>query len=334
MQVTSYRTAVRPSVAAMVRAADAVLPGERRASRGLSRRSLWGALPQRPSQRPDKVKRLALTVDLDYQADTDALPGLVDLVGRYDARMSVVSVGALVDQDPAPYEKAAGAGHELVNHTLTHPDNPVLNPTEEFWHLSPDRMAEEVGGAQDVLERRLGLRPTGFRTPHFKDAHRLTAVLGQFPELRYVSSALATRAPLGAAPYLASTRALAGEDLSHLYASGNAGDDSTVLQIPLTACPAHRWSPFCSWHGIRVGAAPGSGAGMHALPEWASLWRKMLATSEVDGLAVVYLDPQDLMRDEETVAVFDGMLRVAVELGWDITTLGEVERAYRPLSGA
>lgn len=329
--MSSYRSAVRPPVRALVGAADALLPGALPASRALTKRSLWGALPATPAPRPDDVKRLALTVDLDYQADTDALPGLVELVGRQDARMSVVSVGALVDLDPGPYERALAAGHELVNHTLTHPDNPVLNAREEFWHLSTARMTEEVGGAQEVFDRRLGLRPRGFRTPHFKDAHRLTQVLGSFPELAYVSSVLATRSPLGASPYLASRAALAGEDLSTAFAAADAAADSTVLQIPLTACPAHRWSPFCSWHGIRAGAAAGSGAGLHPLPEWAALWRRMLAGADQDGLVVVYLDPQDLMRDADTVATFSAMLETARGSGWTITTLADVEQAYRPM---
>lgn len=332
--MSTYRTNARSPAQQAVALADRVLPGQLAVSRQLSKRSLWGSVPSRPAARPDGVKRLALTVDLDYQADTDALPALVELVGRVDARMSVVSVGKLVDADPGSYESAAAAGHELVNHTLTHPDNPVLNATEEFWHLSVDRMVEEVGGAQDVMQARLGVRPTGFRTPHFKDAHRLTGVLGQFPEISYVSSALATKAPLGAAPYLASTRALAGEDLSHLYAGVDPADDSQVLQIPLTACPAHRWSPYCSWHGIRAGGTPGSGAGMHPLGEWAQLWRTMLTGAEADGLAVVYLDPQDLVRDPETSAAFEGMLVHAARQGWRITTLGEVAEAYRPLAGA
>ena len=316
-------------MAAAVGAADRLVGGA--ATRQLARRGLWGSLPSRPARRPDGVRRLALTVDLDYQADTDALPALVDVLARHDARMSVVSVGALVEADPAPYEVAVAAGHEIVNHTMTHPDNPVLDPDREFWHLSTDQMADQVGRAQEVFAARLGVVPAGFRTPHFKDAHRLTGVLAGFEEIRYVSSALASRCPLGGEPYLASARALAGEDLSHLLASADPRDDTAVVQVPLTPCPAHRWSPYCSWHGIRAGAAPGSGAGMHGLAEWAALWTTMLGRAEPDGLAVVYLDPQDLARDAATLSTFEAMVTRAVASGWDVTTLGEVEAAYRPL---
>ncbi len=73
---------------------------------------------------------------------------------------------------------------------------------------------------------------------------------------------------------------------------------------------------------------------MHPLDEWAALWRQMLEGASRDGLAVVYLDPQDLMRDDETVATFGAMLQHAVETGWSVTTLGDVEQAYRPLASA
>ena len=325
-----YATAVRAPFASMLAAADAVLPGELPLSQQLSRRSLWSVLPRTPAPRPDAVNRLAITVDLDYQADTDALPELVELLARWNAPMSVASVGALVAQDPEPYARAVAAGHEIVNHSQTHPDNPVLNPDEEFWHLSAERMAEEVGQAQAVIQDRLGVTPVGFRTPHFKDAHRLTAVLAGFPELTYVSSALASRSPLAGRPYLAPDTAIAGDDDSYLFAEPGAGG-SALLQLPLTPCPTHRWSPFCSWHGIRADARPGSGAGMHDLPEWLRLWRQLLHGARGDGLAIVYFDPADLIRDPDTVATFTAMVGEAVEAGWRLSTLGEIETAYRPL---
>ncbi len=61
-----YRTSVRPALARAISTGDALLPGELPVSRQLTRRSLWGTMPSMPAARPDDVKRLALTVDLDY----------------------------------------------------------------------------------------------------------------------------------------------------------------------------------------------------------------------------------------------------------------------------
>lgn len=326
--MTRYRSRAARPIAAGLAAAGSIrrdLPAER----WLCRHALWGALATRRASRPDTTNRLALSVDLDYQADTDALPRLLDLAARHSVRLSIAAVGALVEADPGPYERAVAAGHEIVNHTMTHPDNPVLNPREQFWDLSSERMAEEVLAAQDVFDHRLGVRPIGFRTPHFKDAHRMLAVLESVPEISYVSSALATRCPLGRQPFLTSRHSPVGQTWGTYLAPPQGQAEGRVMQIPLAACPAHRWTPYCSWHGIRAGAVKGSGAGMHSLPQWARLWGDLLDRALPDGLVVTYFDPHDLMRDEQTVRTFDAMLAEAAARGWRSVRLSDVDAAYR-----
>ena len=305
------------------RGAEAPLSAE------LSRRSLWGAIPHRPAECPAGPPLLALSFDLDYQADTDALPALVDLAGRVGATMTAFSIGKLVEADPGPYREAVQAGHEIGNHTWSHPDNPVLNPDREFWHLSVDEMADEIGRAQEVFERALGGRPVGFRTPHFKDAPRMMEAVARYEELRYVSTALASKAPL-ATPYFP-TRALPAGELSLHYASSDPEANHAALMIPLTPCPEHRWSPFCSYHAIRRPANPARGAGLHSLEAFQGLWARMLERARPDGFASVYFDPLDVMRDGKTAATFEAMLWWAAREGWALTSLEAVERAWRPL---
>lgn len=294
----------------------------------LTRRSLWGALPRRPAPHPSGPPQLALSFDLDYQADTDALAALVDLAGRVGVRMTLFCIGKLVEADPAPYRRAADAGHEIANHTHTHPDNPVLNPNREFWDLSVEEMEREISRAQDVLERETGKRPVGFRTPHFKDARRMMQAVERFPELRYVSTALASKAPL-AVPYFPTTAPVAG-DLSLHFSSSDPRRNSERLMIPLTPCPGVRWSPFSSYVSIRRPADPARGAGLHSLEEFSALWNKMLRKARPSGFASVYFDPMDVMRDAETTAVFEAMLRRARADGWRLTTLDDVEQMWRP----
>ncbi len=324
---SSYRSAVRAPIQTVINVADAVLPGHRPVSGQLVRRSLWGALPSTPAARPDTINRLAITVDLDYQKDTDVLVRLVDLMGRCGAPLSVAAVGALVEADPDPYAYALAAGHEIVNHSMTHPDNPILNLDEEFWNLTKERIREEIGQAQRVYEERLGIRPVGFRTPHFKDTHKMLSVLSEFDEIRYLSSVLATTSPLGAEPYFPSAADRTwGQQLSPV----ESGDRVELLQLPLTACPSHRWSPFCSWHGIRDGG--GQGSGMHSLAEWEALWARMLTDRTDDGLVVVYFDPHDLLRDADTEAAFERMVRLAMSSGWELHTMADIAEAYRGLA--
>ena len=312
-----------------VRAMDAVgVP----AGRELMRRSLWGAVPLAPPAPPAGPPRLALSFDLDYQADTDALPGLVRLADRVGVPMTLFSIGALVDADPGPYREAAQAGHEIANHTHTHPNNPVLCPDHEFWDLSADDMADEIGRAQDALERHTGQRPTGFRTPHFKDAAPMWDALARFPEITYVSTVLASQTP-HRTPYVPHTAAGGAGRASrfghHRAASPAASPPGATLMIPLTPDPDHRWSPFCSYHAIRQPANPAMGAGMHTLDEFPVLWREMLRRARPLGFASVYFDPLDVMRDAETETVFETMLRDARSAGWEVVTLAETERVWR-----
>lgn len=294
----------------------------------LSRRSLWGHVPRRPARRPEGRRPLALSFDLDYQADTDALPVLLGVLDRADARATLFSIGRLVEANPGPYREALAAGHEVGNHTWSHPDNPVLNPDREFWDLTVEEMADEIGRAQDAFERHLGVRPVGFRTPHFKDAFRMMEAVERFPEITYVSTALASKAPL-AVPYFPTRDPFAG-DLSLHFSHADPARNHDALMIPLTPSPDARWSPFCSYRSIRRPADPARGVGLHTLAEFRALWDRMLAESWADGFASVYFDPMDVARDAETAAVFEAMLRDAAGAGWTLAPLCEVERAWRP----
>ena len=303
-------------------------------NRELTRRSLWGSLPRRlPGGRspalPEGRPTLALSFDLDYQADTDALPDLLLLLGGAGAKATLFCIGALVERDSAPYRAAAEAGHEIANHTQTHPDNPVLNPDHEFWHLDVATMADEIGRCQDTLARLTGVRPCGFRTPHFKDARRMTNALARYPEITYVSTALASKSPR-TTPYFP-TRNPALADLALHYPAPRGGEGFPQLMIPLTPCPGLRWSPFCSYSSIRRPANPAKGAGLHDVPTWERLWDVMLEGAHHDRFASVYFDPFDVMRDDETKTAFARMLRGAAAKGWEVTTLAEIERRWRPL---
>ena len=303
----------------------------------LARRSLWGALPRPVRPAPPGPPMLALSFDLDYREDTAALPPLVALLERLGLPMTVFAIGRLVQDDPGPYAEAAAAGHELGNHTWSHPDNPVLNPDREFWDLSADEMAEEIGRGQDAIERFAGVRPTSFRSPHFKDAWAMVAALERTPEITCVSSALASKCPVPT-PYLPVREPVAGDRLSLHFADAGVGGDvggdagagaTRPLMVPLTPCPGMRWSPFCSYSAIRVPRDPARGAGLLDVPEWERRWERMLARAWRRKFASVYFDPIDVMRDDETRAAFERMLVHAVEAGWRVATVAEVERAWR-----
>ena len=51
----------------------------------------------------------------------------------------------------------AGAGHEIANHTMTHPQG--------FRTLPADQKEAEVAGMEQICEQVVGFRPIGFRSP-------------------------------------------------------------------------------------------------------------------------------------------------------------------------
>jgi len=297
----------------------------------LTRRSLWGAVPRPRRPAPEGPPLLALSFDNDYQADTDATPDLLDLVGEFDARMTIFAIGRLVEASPEPYREAVRRGHELGNHTWSHPDNPVLNPDREFWHLDLDEMRDEIGRCQHAVEAATGVRPTSFRSPHFKDAFRMMEALADFPEITCVSTALASKCPVPT-PYAPANEAVAADLSLHFPAREPAA--GTPLMVPLTPCPGMRWSPFCSYSAIRRPSDPSRGAGMLDVAEWERRWSVMLARAARRRFASVYFDAIDVMRDEETRSAFERMLDHAVRGGWCVTSIAEVERVWRPLSRA
>jgi len=274
---------------------------------------------------------LALTFDLDYQRDTDALVDLVALVDAENAKMSVCSIAALVERDPEPYRKAIESGHEIVNHSWTHPDNPVLDADREFWDLDEDGIAEQVVEANARFDEHLGVRATGFRTPHFKDTARMIPVLERDSDTCYISSVLAS-ATLSGLPYVPAAPEQAGR-ISHTVERDGALEEDAVIQLPLTECPEHRWSPFCSYHHLRTPTDHSKGAGMHDTVTFERHWHELLARHTDDGYLSFYFDPHDIMRDDETANAFARCLRATTDAGWDIVTLADMATAWRPFVG-
>ncbi|HEX9343399.1 MAG TPA: polysaccharide deacetylase family protein [Actinomycetota bacterium] len=110
---------------------------------------------------PRSGTRVALTFHGSGDpALADQLLGVVEHAG---AKVTVFAVGTWLQQNPQMAARILGAGHELDNHTLTHP---VLG------RLGATQVAQQIRGCQSVL-RKLGagpggghyFRPSGMTTP-------------------------------------------------------------------------------------------------------------------------------------------------------------------------
>jgi peptidoglycan/xylan/chitin deacetylase (PgdA/CDA1 family) len=106
--------------------------------------------------------RSATKVALTFHGSGD--PGLTDqilaLAARLQAPITVFAVGQWLQQNPTMAGKILGAGHELANHTYTHPS---------LGRLGQAAVAQEIVKCRDVLvaqSRSTGVyfRPSGIET--------------------------------------------------------------------------------------------------------------------------------------------------------------------------
>ena len=114
-----------------------------------------------------------------------ALPALLDLLDRFEAKATffVVGADAQVAWKRRLLESAVERGHELANHSMTH--DLALGQRER------DRLEEEVGGCQRVLKEAFGIEARGFRAPGYGLTGSVLETLRRLG-LRYDSSLLPT----------------------------------------------------------------------------------------------------------------------------------------------
>jgi hypothetical protein len=112
-----------------------------------------------------------------------------------DLRITVLVVGqdAALDRHRDLLASIAAAGHEIGNHSFHH---------EPWLHLYPEaQLEEELGRAEEQIERATGRRPIGFRGPGFTLSESTVRVLAR-RGYRYDASTLPTfLGPLARAYY-------------------------------------------------------------------------------------------------------------------------------------
>jgi peptidoglycan-N-acetylglucosamine deacetylase len=99
-------------------------------------------------------KAIALTFD---DGPSESTPELLAILDAYRAPATFFQCGANVRRLPATAREVAARGHEIGNHTDTHPR---LN------FRSRGFIAEELTAAQESIERATGIRPRYFRAPY------------------------------------------------------------------------------------------------------------------------------------------------------------------------
>jgi peptidoglycan/xylan/chitin deacetylase (PgdA/CDA1 family) len=97
---------------------------------------------------------IALTFD---DGPSESTSQLLEILARYHAPASFFQCGANVRRLPSVASEVAAAGHEIGNHSDTHPLLALK---------SPGFIQQEISAAQDAIEHATSTRPRYFRPPY------------------------------------------------------------------------------------------------------------------------------------------------------------------------
>ena len=108
-----------------------------------------------------------LSFDCDYEKDVKALPQILDMLEQYRIPASFACIGKWIEKFPEIHRSPLDRGHEITNHTYSHPDNEQLDPDRRFNELSRREKREQIEKCHKVCKELLNYEPAGFRTLHF-----------------------------------------------------------------------------------------------------------------------------------------------------------------------
>src|ERR1043166_2873876 len=104
-------------------------------------------------QGPGDRATIALTFD---DGPSESTPRLLDVLDRHQVKATFFQCGFSVRRLPSIALEVSGRGHELGNHTYSHP---------HLWLKSPWFIQRELATAQKAIMDATGVRPQLFRAP-------------------------------------------------------------------------------------------------------------------------------------------------------------------------
>ena len=103
---------------------------------------------------PRDRRALALTFD---DGPGEGTPEILRILAEHKVPATFFQCGANVDRLPGIAREVAEHGHEIGNHSYSHP---------YLFLRSPGAIEDELRRAQEAIERHTGVRPAWFRAPY------------------------------------------------------------------------------------------------------------------------------------------------------------------------
>jgi peptidoglycan/xylan/chitin deacetylase (PgdA/CDA1 family) len=218
-----------------------------------------------PGEPPEGVRRAILR---------RCLPRFAEVFARHGVPATFFVVGRDLQDDAdgaALLAELARAGHELANHSYTHPYDLV--------RLGAPAIADEIDRAHGAIADCTGHAPVGFRAPGYAISAELIDLLASrryrydsstFPSVPYYGAKAAIMAAMRvlgrpSGSYLATPRVLTAPRLPYRPAAGAPyrSGDAAIVELPITVTPVLR--------------LPVIGTSVVAAPEW--MRRRLVAAA-------------------------------------------------------
>jgi len=210
---------------------------------------------------------ITISFDCDFDTDYSTMDNILDKLDLFDLKCSFAVIGKFIEKYPNIHKKILDRGHTLLNHTYTHPDNPLWNPDQHFHKLPFSKQKEEIERCHDICYQITRYEMTGYRAPHFgrqftRNIYKILPELGY----TYSSSIKSVRSIYQWKPYM---------------------ERGGIIEFPLSTCPAHPLMTFDSYHLIRAGTHRNKN-------EFIKLFCKLIETvKNNNAYANFYFDPRD-----------------------------------------
>lgn len=99
----------------------------------------------------------AISLSFDAAWGNEDTQQLIDILGTYNVKATFFVVGDWVDKYPESVKALSDAGHEIMNHSDSHPD---------MIKLSAEDMKKEIQSCNEKITAITGKSPTLFRPPY------------------------------------------------------------------------------------------------------------------------------------------------------------------------
>ncbi len=135
-------------------------------------------LPVYSVQRNDK--KISLTFDSAW--GNEDIPSILDTLAKYQIRASFFVTGSWIDSYPDDIKNICAAGHDIGNHSMSHP---------RMTHLSEEKIISELKNVHTQIKELTGQDMCLFRPPYGEYNNRLlltASELGYFNILGNVDS--------------------------------------------------------------------------------------------------------------------------------------------------